>query len=147
MWNVVSMLFQCCAMLFWRCFNVGVRRCATLKNRRRILFHFQSRINVISMLIHNVETTLIRHWNVGWAFLKKSYIIDVWQGLNLPPFPDNIYLFIVTNRSTRRRCEICSTFTIETPTRRKWHRSVVFIVKFEHIPHHFIDSLLLTLNK
>ena len=30
------------------------------------LFHFQHRNNVISTLIHNVETTLIRRWNVGW---------------------------------------------------------------------------------
>ena len=36
------------------------QRCAMLKVRRRILFHFQRRINVILTLIHNVETTLIR---------------------------------------------------------------------------------------
>ena len=37
-----------------------------LKIRRRNLFHFQRRINVISTLNHNDETTLIRRWNVGW---------------------------------------------------------------------------------
>ena len=31
--------------------------CATLKIWLRILFHFQRRVNVISMVIHNVETT------------------------------------------------------------------------------------------
>ena len=36
-----------------------------LKLRRRILFYFQRRINVISTLIYNVETTLIWGWNVG----------------------------------------------------------------------------------
>ena len=58
--NVVSTLFQRrCPTLY--------QRCATVENRRRILFHFQRRINVISTLIHNVETTLIRRWNVGWV--------------------------------------------------------------------------------
>ena len=58
--NVVSTLFQRrCPTLY--------QRCATVENRRRILFHFQPRINVISTLIHNVETTLIRRWNVGWV--------------------------------------------------------------------------------
>ena len=58
--NVVSALFQRQALTLYR-------RCATLKIRRRILFHFQRQINVISTLIHNVETTLIRRSNVGWA--------------------------------------------------------------------------------
>ena len=34
-------------------------RCAVLKMRHPILFHFQRRIKVILTLIHNVETTLI----------------------------------------------------------------------------------------
>ena len=51
--NVVPTLFQRWALTLYQ-------RCATLKIRRRILFHFQRRINVISTLIHNVETTLIR---------------------------------------------------------------------------------------
>ena len=55
------------------------QRCATLKIWRRILFHFQRRINVILTLIHNVETTLIRRWNVGWEskpnFLKNEHFL------------------------------------------------------------------------
>ena len=58
--NVYSTLFQRRALTLYQ-------RCATLKIRRRILFHFQRRINVILTLIHNVETTLIRRWNVGWV--------------------------------------------------------------------------------
>ena len=46
--NVVSTLFQRRALTLYQ-------RCATLKIRRRILFHFQRRINVISTLITNVE--------------------------------------------------------------------------------------------
>ena len=51
--KVVSTLFQ-------RRTPTLYQRCATLKIRRRILFHFQRRINVISTLIHNVETMLIQ---------------------------------------------------------------------------------------
>ena len=51
--NIVSTLFQRRALTLYQ-------RCATLKIRLRILFHFQRRINVISTLIHNDEATLIR---------------------------------------------------------------------------------------
>ena len=51
--NVVSTLFQRRALTLYQL-------CATLNIRRQILFHFQRRINVISTLIHNFETTLIR---------------------------------------------------------------------------------------
>ena len=49
----------------------------------------------------------------------------------------NIYLFKVNNRSTRKRCEICSKLTIF------WHRSVVFLVNFDHISRFFSVFLLL----
>ena len=64
--NIVSTLCNVVSTLFERRALMLYQYCATLKIRRRILFHFQSRINVISTLIHNVETTLIRRWNVGW---------------------------------------------------------------------------------
>ena len=62
--NVVSTLFQRRALTLYQ-------RCATLKIRRQILFHFQRRINVISMLIHNVETKLIRRLKC-WSDVKKK---------------------------------------------------------------------------
>ena len=65
--NVVPTLFLICVTLFQRRPLTLYQRCATLKIRRRILFHFQRRIKVISTLIHNVETMLIRRWNVGWV--------------------------------------------------------------------------------
>ena len=49
----------------------------------------------------------------------------------------------VDSRNTRTRCEIFSKLTVNTPERR---RSGVFIVSFEHISHHFLVFLLLTLN-
>ena len=51
--NIVSTIFQHRALTLYQ-------SCALLKIRHQILFHFQRRINVISTLIHNVETTLIR---------------------------------------------------------------------------------------
>ena len=56
----------------------------------------------------------------------------------------NIYLFKVNDRNPRKRCGICSKLTIKTPER---HRSDICIVNFEHISHHFLAFLLLTLNK
>ena len=68
--NVVSTLFQHRALTFYQ-------RCAKLKIRRRILFHFQRRINVISTLIHNVVTTLIRRWNVCWELIIFYQLRDL----------------------------------------------------------------------
>ena len=44
--------------------------------------------------------------------------------------PANCYLFKVNSRNTRKNCEICSKLIINTPARRHWRRSSVFIVKF-----------------
>ena len=61
-------LFQCWTPTLYQC-------CATLKIRLTILFHFQWRINIISTAIPNVETTLIRHWNIGWVVSMKKLIL------------------------------------------------------------------------
>ena len=58
--NVVLTLSNVVSMPFQRRASTLFQRCATLKIRRRILFYFQRRINVILTLIHNVETMLIR---------------------------------------------------------------------------------------
>ena len=60
--------------------------------------------------------------------------------------PAGIYLLKVNNRHIRTRCEICWKLTIKTPERRPWSRSGVFIVNFQHISHHVLVFLLLTLN-
>ena len=65
--NVVSTLCSVVFMLFQRRILTLYQRCATLKIRSWILFHFQRRFNVISTLIHKVETTLIQRWNFGWV--------------------------------------------------------------------------------
>ena len=58
-------------------------------------------------------------------------------------FLANIYLLLVTNGNTSKRCEICSKLTMKTPERL----STFFIVSFEHISHLFLVFSLLTLNK
>ena len=62
-------------------------------------------------------------------------------------YPPGIYLLKVNNKSTRIKCEICSKLTINTPERRHWRRSGVFIVKSEHISRLVLVFLLLTVNK
>ena len=52
--------------------------------------------------------------------------------------PANISLIKVKNRSTRKRCEICSKLTIKTPERLQVRRSGVLIANSEHISHLFL---------
>ena len=57
---------------------------------------------------------------------------------NFVILPANIYLFKITNRSTRKWYKLSSKLKIKTPEWRQWHRSSVFIigtvftVLFEH---------------
>ena len=44
-------------------------------------------------------------------------------------------MFEVDKRNTRTRYEIFSKLTIKALERRRWRRSGVFIVNFEHISH------------
>ena len=62
-------------------------------------------------------------------------------------FPANIYLIKVSNRNTRKRCEICSKLILKTPERRQWHHSGVFIVNFEHISHLFSSISIVYLEQ
>ena len=100
-------------------------------------------------------------WTCGQISRKFSYwenLLQFWMMLNKASahlytlgnniyarknFLTNIYLFIVNNSNSRKRCEICSKLTIKTSERR----STVFIVNFEHISHLFLVFLLLNLNK
>ena len=71
------------------------------------------------------------------VIFAKSFIIDV---LKVPKYvseyinPGDIDLFKVGNRSTRKRCEICSKLTTKIP---EWCRSGVLIVNFERISYSF----------
>ena len=85
--------------------------------------------------------------------MNFKLVLEICKYVNDPPefsliiFPSGICLLKVNNRNTRTRCEICSKLTINTPERRQWRRSGVFIVNFEHISHLVLVFLLLTLNK
>ena len=75
----------------------------------------------------------------------NSSIIDV-----LTPcltFTAGNNVFKVNNRNTRRKCDICSKFTIKTPGRIHWRRSGVFTVNFEHISYLVLVFRFLTLNR
>ena len=63
-----------------------------------------------------------------------------------PNYPAGTYLLKANNRNTITRCETCSKLTINTPERRHWRRSGVFIVNFERILHLILVFLLLTLD-
>ena len=71
--NVVSTLCNVVSTLLQRRVLTLHQRCTTLKIRRRILFHFQRRINVISTTLINFVSTLIRRWNIGWEANKNKY--------------------------------------------------------------------------
>ena len=58
-----------------------------------------------------------------------------------------IYLFKVSNRNTRKRCEICSKLTIKTTKQSQEGHSGVFIVNFKHILHFFSSVSIVDLNR
>ena len=64
--------------------------CATLKIWRRLLFHFQRRINVIS-------TEIIRRWNVGWVRIKARYcnLISTFFFLHITYFSSLFGFFVM----------------------------------------------------
>ena len=59
----------------------------------------------------------------------------------------SIYLFKVTNRRTKKSCEICSKSTVSSRERGQWGRSGVFIVNFNWVSNLFLVFLFLTLNR
>ena len=57
-------------------------------------------------------------------------------------FPAGNYMFKVSNKNTRTRCE--NMFKVNN--KDTWRRSGVFIVNFEHISHLALVFLLFTFN-
>ena len=83
--------------------------------------------------------------NIGTTLVNFSLVNLIRELLNSCIPADN-HLFKVNNGNTRT-CEICSKLTIKTPEVRQWCHSGVFIVNFEHILHHILVFLLLTLSR
>ena len=76
-------------------------------------FYFLFMISSIGHMTKVVRAITSVHKIFIW-FLKRHY-------------PGNIYLFKVNNRTTRKRCEICSKLTIKTPGWRQWFNDVVLM--------------------
>ena len=79
------------------------------------------------------------------SFLVSNYLMKMFENgfftANVPKAnPAGNYMSKVNNRNSRTRCEICSKSTTKKP-------SGVFIVNFEHILHHVLVFLLLTLSR
>ena len=77
------------------------------------------------------------------TIIIQKRVTHFWR---LKCFLAGIYLLKVNNRNTRKKYEICSKLTTNTPERLHWNRSSVFIVNLEHTSHLILAFLLLTLN-
>ena len=109
-------------------------------------FTVQLQIQIFSTCIASVQSS--KFWFSSLPFHFRAFLVVLSQLLlHSCLSPAGIYLLKVNNRNTRARCEICSKLTINTPERRHWRRSGVFIVNFEHISNLVLVFLLLTLNK
>ena len=114
------------------------------KHKSTITFWYPSRLKQVLTLnnwwrIFLVKLVLFAIKSHGRFILCPSPIILSWLF--------GIYLLKVNNKNTRTRYEICSKLTVKTPERRKWRRSGVIILKFEHISHLVLVFLLLNLSK
>ena len=54
-----------------------------------------------------------------------------------PQYLGNIYLFKLSNKSTRKMLELYSTLTIKTPK----EPPEICMVNFEYVSHHFLEFL------
>ena len=77
------------------------------------------------------------------TIIIQKRVTHFWR---LKCFLAGIYLLKFNNRNTRKKYEICSKLTTNTPERLHWNRSSVFIVNLEHTSHLILAFLLLTLN-
>ena len=111
----------------WHCFHLFLYP---------LLSHFRAMFHLTSMLYPILKA------RTKWEWLRY-YRALAWSKLIYPP---GNYLFKVNHRNTRLRCEICSKLAKETPERRHWYRSGVFIVNFGHISHLVPVFLLLNLS-
>ena len=109
-----------------------------------LIFHLQQNLILLDMfydfLNHRKQIAVL----IFQASYSAKANAEVPLGFR---FPADNYMFKINNRNTRTRCEICSKLTIETPERRQWCRSGVFIVKFEHISHLVLVFLILKLSR
>ena len=124
---------------FYQIFTCSKSTIATLEKKPEIC----SKLIVNTPGVFNAYFEHILHLFQVFLFLTLKFYLfagNILISKNIPSY----YLFKVSNRSTRKRCEICSKLTIKTPKRR---RSSVIIVNLKHISHLFLVFLLLTMIK
>ena len=90
---------------------------------------------------------LIEYYHAQYKWVCTCVFLATASTASLHHDPAGYYMFKDNNRNTKTRCEICSELTMNTPERRHWRRSGVFIVNFEHISHLALVFLLLNLSK
>ena len=83
--------------------------------------------------------------HINIKMIHEKYLEIISESFNFNPV--GMYMFKVSKRITRTRCEICSKLTLKIPERRHWCRSSVFIVNFEHTLRLVLVFLLLTLKR
>ena len=100
------------------------------QSRERSLYWYLGSIDLKSFCFLVFEKITFSKWIYSHLYRFPIYI------------PQKSPLFLeVNNRNTRTWCEICSMFK---PC--QWHRSVAFILNFEHTSQLVLVLLLLTLN-
>ena len=81
-----------------------------------------------------------------WRFsIAITYLLLLTRVL-VEHYPANNYMFKINKRNAKTRFEVCSKLARKTPEQRHWHRSVAFIVNFEHTSHLVLLFILLTLS-
>ena len=118
----------------WRCF------CDF--NHRQVAHFLPTKVAIGGI----TDNAMMNYVPNQWINVDNTYTMVREFNLHWLLFPAGIYLFIVNNRNTKTKCQICSKLTIKTPKQRHWWRSHVFIVNFEHISHLVLVLLLLSLN-
>ena len=100
-------------------------------------FFFQEKQIEYELVVKYLEN--LGYWEnllLFWMMLNKAsaylYTLgnDIYTGKNSMT---NVYVFIVNNSNTRKRCELCSKLTLKLP---QW-LPTIFIVNFEHISYLF----------
>ena len=112
--NVVSTLYQRCATMFRRCFNVGHRRCINVVQRWKSDVGFCFIFNVGSTLFQRWSTTLKQRWSdvemlagrvlnkftiftgkhLCWSLFLKRHCSFVKETLQYSCFPMNIAKYL-----------------------------------------------------
>ena len=107
-------------------------------------FHNPKRIKLLA--VSTLVISAVTNLNIVFKIYLIPWALVIYRKNQQHWIPVGNYMFKVSNRNTRTRCEICSELTIKITERCHWRRSGIFIVNFEHITH-LLVFLLLTLSR